>query len=1211
MPAIPNANNAQAALGVASLRASKIPTARRVSIERRRRERERRSSVENGQSGASPRSSPKASPKGYPKKRPSRGLQGLARAAYVSKSPFRSASDSSENAHDDGDNILVDNEPTEPTKPAVTPLTPPTPPPPTRVAALSSPANSTSPSPSRSNLVSKRLRGPRSQSSSPTASAKRSRRKTVTFNERCAVLEFDTDEFIMDGNVFEDDDDDEPHSSPTSAGGGTTEGKDDNHFDFHTETDSDVEMNISIRSIDGPITLDLDTPQDANTSFHSEAASFDDKFVTEIAADDTEPALPSTPPPSSSRLPFDTETEGGVPLGRSHHAERFREAHSLSASPAFDSPRAPQTQAEIEEVVGYLPESPTPARRSPLRDVYEGDSSSIQLPTPTRQPGLSEVAEYDNGQADPFMSYLPPDLLTPPPSASIADALDALTSVTSSPDLAQDFSPELKTAFFNASLPTTDSSGSISSLRSNTGSLTGRSPRIDRDEIRKRLLRRSATDDLLSTIADEDDLQPERVSTPLPRSGIPRPVSQLHRPSIFSDRPPLEYRLSQPTPGADGSHRGGTPTLLASHVDITHPTGDIFDVSSALDRLIQGEVTRESCEPQPPTSPAGSTIPLSGGSSMTETEDDDGPQTPTSLSSMSTPDLKMARVEKAEQMELAAAQASIAPRPASHLPARLDAATYPPTRIPSLSGKEAIRAHEERIIAKRRELRRKQTAGEGNATRPSRRRSRSTGDAEGEGASSRRKLDFDLLSAPIERAEGDIPLSDSIERELNKLYPSNQKYHLREHEGTIYATTEKVSHVSKAGDIDAGKAWRSVRRPSDMNEHSRQIKAYRAQAKPGKTHGKVFVKVVGLRKVAVPIPKQPTLFTCTLNNGIHCVTTPDCRLSPTSQINQEFELIEHPNLEFSLTLKIRKDSHILSQLRALAPSPIPSPPPQKGGMFGFFSPRKNRAPKHVLAPAPEVVEDSLARYLRPDGTFARAFVSFKDIARNCDTRLCEKSYELVGQWSDEGRRGTGSSSSVNATRPIGEIVLHVFRLPPLPGVPADQLPQSMDECQRGLRHIEWHKRMYHEGTLTQHGGDCSSWRRRHLRVVGGSIIAFNDITLKATATIELKKAIGVVDNDEPTSPMMGVEATTSAAANSRRSHDDEVYRVERSFRLLFPDDEEISFFADTDEDKAQWLKVLRTLIGRIPPYPLWAELIWQRQQDMTDFSRPVVPPKPW
>lgn len=52
-------------------------------------------------------------------------------------------------------------------------------------------------------------------------------------------------------------------------------------------------------------------------------------------------------------------------------------------------------------------------------------------------------------------------------------------------------------------------------------------------------------------------------------------------------------------------------------------------------------------------------------------------------------------------------------------------------------------------------------------------------------------------------------------------------------------------------------------------------------------------------------------------------------------------------------------------------------------------------------------------------------------------------------------------------------MLQVFRLPPLPGLPPEELPQSLEECHRGLRHVNWHKMTYFEGTLTQNGGDCS------------------------------------------------------------------------------------------------------------------------------------------
>ena len=91
-----------------------------------------------------------------------------------------------------------------------------------------------------------------------------------------------------------------------------------------------------------------------------------------------------------------------------------------------------------------------------------------------------------------------------------------------------------------------------------------------------------------------------------------------------------------------------------------------------------------------------------------------------------------------------------------------------------------------------------------------------------------------------------------------------------------------------------------------QNEYAQQIRAFR-ESKPGKAHGKVFVKgqlarflecgerltglaVIQLRNLSVPMPQETTAITCTLHNGIHYVTTPEAKLIPNCRIEQEFEL---------------------------------------------------------------------------------------------------------------------------------------------------------------------------------------------------------------------------------------------------------------------------------------------------------------------------------
>ena len=178
--------------------------------------------------------------------------------------------------------------------------------------------------------------------------------------------------------------------------------------------------------------------------------------------------------------------------------------------------------------------------------------------------------------------------------------------------------------------------------------------------------------------------------------------------------------------------------------------------------------------------------------------------------------------------------------------------TPPPPPPPKIGIKE----REEMIKAKRREIRHleeeeemrfapKPTRLTPGSGRPSRRRSKSAGDATG--ISSRNQHTAKDALGMDDLENGDDPLSESINRELQKLEipkgpvsPSHiaergrrlltppppissplqqkQKYHVRERETMIIASSDadQIHHISSAGDVNGGKAWRAVRRPSDM-----------------------------------------------------------------------------------------------------------------------------------------------------------------------------------------------------------------------------------------------------------------------------------------------------------------------------------------------------------------------------------------------------------
>ena len=83
-------------------------------------------------------------------------------------------------------------------------------------------------------------------------------------------------------------------------------------------------------------------------------------------------------------------------------------------------------------------------------------------------------------------------------------------------------------------------------------------------------------------------------------------------------------------------------------------------------------------------------------------------------------------------------------------------------------------------------------------------------------------------------------------------------------------------------------------------------------------------------------------------------------------------------------------------------------------------------------------------------------------------------------------------------------------------------------------------------------------------MIGANLVAYNDVTKRATATIDLRKATAVEDTDD-----LRTQALSPVSVYNSQ-YDDGLYSVERSFRLLFQHDQEIIFFADTDGEKSRW-----------------------------------------
>ncbi|CDZ98782.1 Pleckstrin homology-like domain [Phaffia rhodozyma] len=448
--------------------------------------------------------------------------------------------------------------------------------------------------------------------------------------------------------------------------------------------------------------------------------------------------------------------------------------------------------------------------------------------------------------------------------------------------------------------------------------------------------------------------------------------------------------------------------------------------------------------------------------------------------------------------------------------------------------------------------------------------------------SSRNSILIDKLL--IDEKDGD-GFGESLVQEIHKIADDkNHRYRLVQHQ-QITASDEKVSHSRRAGDLDKGRSWRSVKRPSDMNEYAQEIREIRAREKPGRAHAKVFVKIVSITDVDVPFAKGETpQVRIALNNGLHSVETGTYPLREKVDIGQEFELLGLDNLEFSFAVKVKKDASIVDRIRAVSTPPpikeLPTTPTKQSGFRKLMASPRRPKPVIPVIVRPEPPKDDLVRYLAPDGTLAVVKVVFKDIASRCNGQLLSLHLPLTGRWNQDSitqSRSAGLNTAANRSRTIGRMELQLMMIPSLPGLSPEQLPQSLDDAIIGLRHVRWHKMDYFNGTLTQSGGDCTSWRRRRMRIVGGTLEASNDVTGKITARIDLSQMTNVTDNN---------------MEDSQNPDMDRPMSVERSFTLTFENGEDIQFYADTDKDKEDWINHLNELLGRVPSLPLWAELLW-------------------
>ncbi|KAK5111626.1 hypothetical protein LTR85_011804 [Meristemomyces frigidus] len=393
----------------------------------------------------------------------------------------------------------------------------------------------------------------------------------------------------------------------------------------------------------------------------------------------------------------------------------------------------------------------------------------------------------------------------------------------------------------------------------------------------------------------------------------------------------------------------------------------------------------------------------------------------------------------------------------------------------------------------------------------------------------------------------------------------------------------------------------------------------------GVERGRLFVKVVGVKDLDLPMPRNDRIyFQLTLDNGLHCVTTTSLELGKSAPIGQEFELVVLNDLEFQLTLSTK----LPPPPPSAAPTPVPSSPTksvksQKAtGLSRFLTSPKKRAERERVEREAAEAEDRRqqeeaqrrhrASQRQPttwdllhelvnaaDGSFARAYINLKSHEKACFGRQLTVDVPCYNEWAQEkdthvvnsvrSKRGAHHAGPIR--RPpyvVGKLELQLLYVPKPKGAGDDDMPKSMGSAVREMAKAGEVKEVVHEGHLSQQGGDCAHWRRRFFRLQGPRLTAYHEHTHQKRAVINLTKASRLVDDKSTlvSDPMSGNPSPSKDKAGCGRrksafAEEDEGYQyVEEGFRIRFANGETIDFYADSRAAKEGWMEALCQVVGK-------------------------------
>ncbi|KTW29229.1 hypothetical protein T552_01185 [Pneumocystis carinii B80] len=352
--------------------------------------------------------------------------------------------------------------------------------------------------------------------------------------------------------------------------------------------------------------------------------------------------------------------------------------------------------------------------------------------------------------------------------------------------------------------------------------------------------------------------------------------------------------------------------------------------------------------------------------------------------------------------------------------------------------------------------------------------------------------------------------------------------------------------------------------------------------------GLLFIRVIEIENLDLPLPEDKTLrFCCTLDNGRHYITTPWIPFTKNAKINEEFELVANDDLEFTLTLRLDYQPSVDHKKKDFIFSRIFSSSKKQGALSSFNPPNC---------------------CLSNNGSFGRSYLSlkmFKDHAFGCPYTT---TVSCMNEWTEKAVvKGRKRQILKVKSYIICQLKINAFYVPFVPGQAKETMPKSLSACVKDIKNAEWVSKLHYEGFLIQHGGDCLYRKRRYFRLSGLKLTSYHESSKSIRSNINLAK-VKTILNDQQLSidskKMTRAVHTENNKQSSTLEGDNDYVLTQNGFCIKFFNGEIINFYADSEDEKARWVRVLDAVIKKANQVKPWCLYVLQKQKAMKRF-----PPK--